>query len=138
MNSLTRWCFAAALVGAVVFLELPTAEAQVRPRDQSIAAALPDGGRLIFRDGCITDDRSHRLVARGESFAARIGFTDVPGKFQFRTYEGWCNLLAETGFSVEDCPAELDLLSNRVFLCRKRRVGSDSDAPAAANDRSSE
>ncbi len=86
---------------------------------ERVAAALPTGGRLIFRDGCASKSWRHRCVEAGEKIAGLIGFTRTHGKFCFRTREGWCNLLRDCGFAVEESRPELDCLSNIVLVARK-------------------
>jgi 1-acyl-sn-glycerol-3-phosphate acyltransferase len=86
---------------------------------ERVAAAVPPGGRLLFRDGCADAGGAHRAVHWGEWLAGRIGFTRTRGAFHFRTEAGWVRLLAECGFAVEERHPELGPLSNRVFLCRR-------------------
>lgn len=85
-----------------------------------IVAALPPGGRLLFRDGC-ADTAAHLLVHAAETCARWTGFTRAGTKFFFRSREGWRSLLTLSGLVVAEERPELGLFSNLVLLCRKDR-----------------
>jgi 1-acyl-sn-glycerol-3-phosphate acyltransferase len=100
-----------------------------------LAEVLPPGGRLVFRDGSRSPGWRHVLIAAGEKLACAIGFTRQGGKLIFKTREGWCTLLEECGFIVDERLPDLCLLSNEVLLCRKgidpsREFGVRLTAPA--------
>ncbi|MBN1443967.1 MAG: 1-acyl-sn-glycerol-3-phosphate acyltransferase, partial [Planctomycetes bacterium] len=99
---------------------------------ERLAAAMPQGARLIFRDGCRDAGRSHRWVHAGERLAGRIGFTRFEGGLHFRSEAEWAGLLQECGFAIEERRPDLGLLSNLVLVARRER-GRDA-APADGRD----
>ena len=85
-----------------------------------LAAALPPGGILLFRDGCSGRGHHHRWVFAQEWIAIRTGFTKSHGKFLFRSESEWKALLAESGFEVQSTRPDLGRFSNLVLVCRRK------------------
>lgn len=85
-----------------------------------VVAALPPGGRLLFRDGC-ADTRAHGLVHAAETCARWTGFTRAGTEFFFRSRQGWRSLLASCGLVVAEERPDLGLFSNLVLVCRRDR-----------------
>ena len=85
-----------------------------------LAAAVPPGGTLLFRDGCAGDGQRNRWVFAQEWLATRTGFTESHGGFLFRSADGWKALLEREGFEVQDTRPDLGQFSNLVLVCRRK------------------
>jgi SAM-dependent methyltransferase len=92
---------------------------------QRLAAVLPPGGRLVFRDG-VKDEAGQNAVHFFERVAAILRFTRVPGPMHFRTEADYRQLLESCDLEIESAHPELGRGSNLVLVCRKRSSDSDS------------
>jgi hypothetical protein len=84
----------------------------------AVAACLPRGGRLVFRDGC-HGNPGHGLVQWGEALARRSGFTRAGSGLWFRTGTEWQELLGAAGFALVEQRPDLGRSSNSVLVYRK-------------------
>ena len=92
------------------------------------AAALKEGGTMVFRDICAAATLRHRLTALTERVSTAIGHNRAWGHhaawcppLHFGTRQFYLDAVAEAGLTVCAEPAELSIGSNVTLILRSVR-----------------